>query len=196
MLKLAGKSFTCLIKGFRKYGKNAYVSPLAEIVNPRRIVLGESVTLERHARLTANGKNSSIKINEGTTIFPYALLKANGGKIEIGRGCSVNDYAIIYGYGGVVIGDDVHIASHAVLVASEHDYQKLGTVNFSLDMQGRGIKIENSVWIGAHAVILDGVTIGTGSVIGAGAVVTRDVAPYSIAVGVPARVIKKRESQG
>lgn len=56
----------------------------------------------------------------------------------------------------------------------------------------KSVVIGNDVWIGAHAVILAGVAIGDGSVIAAGAVVTKDVAPYSVVAGVPARVIKKR----
>jgi acetyltransferase-like isoleucine patch superfamily enzyme len=120
------------------------------------------------------------------------LLKTNGGTIVVGKGSSIHDYCTLYGFGGIHIGDDVHIAAHTTIVASEHDYAKLGTLSFSQAMQGKGVKIGNSVWIGVNVVILDGVTIGDGSVIGAGAVVTKDIPPDSIAVGVPARVIKKR----
>ncbi|MDD5566238.1 MAG: acyltransferase [Candidatus Omnitrophica bacterium] len=173
-------------------GKGVYISPLAEIRYPRRIRLAESVVLERHSRLCANGTNAVITIGANTTVSPYALLKSNNGTIILGSRCSVNDYAILYGYGGLTIGNNVHIASHAVVVASQHDYAKLETPDFSKDMLGKGIKIEDNVWIGAHAVILDGVTIGTGAVIGAGAVVVKDIPPFSVAVGVPARVIKTR----
>lgn len=190
-LKLWVKSILCRIRGIGSFGENAYVSPLSELRNPKKIFIGTSVVIERNARLWANGKNAQIRIGDSTTICPYALLKTNGGKIEIGRGCSVNDYSILYGFGGISMGDDVHIAAHTVIVASEHIYERLGIPDFSVEMRGQGIKIENSVWIGANAVILDGVSIGLGAVIGAGAVVTKDIPPYSVAVGVPARVIKK-----
>jgi acetyltransferase-like isoleucine patch superfamily enzyme len=191
-LKLLAKSLLCLPRGIRNCGEDVYISPFTEIKNPGKIFLGKGAVLERHSRLYANGENAQIKIGEYTTIYPYVLLKTNGGKIEIGKGCSVNDYSILYGYGGITIGDDVHIAGHTVIIASEHDYNKLGNSSFSQDILAKGVKIESHVWIGANAVILDGATIGRGSVIGAGAVVTKDIPPDSIAVGVPARVIKKR----
>jgi len=190
--KLWVKRMLCIFRRIGSLGLEVYVSPLAELKYPGRISLERGVVLEKHARLYANGENAQIKIGDYTTIYPYVLLKTNGGKIEIGKGCSVNDYSILYGYGGITIGDDVHIAAHTVIIASEHDYSRLGNPDFSKDMLGKGVKIENNVWIGANAVILDGVTIGRGSVIGAGAVVTKDIPPDSIAVGVPARVIKKR----
>ena len=65
----------------------------------------------------------------------------------------------------------------------------------SIRLQGiraNGIKIEDDVWLGVGSTVLDGVTIGKGSVIGAGAVVTKNIPPYSVAVGVPANVIKER----
>lgn len=173
-------------------GSGVYISPLAEIRYPRRIMLAEGVVLERHSRLCANGNNAVISIGANTTVSPYALLKSNNGKIILGAGCSVNDYAILYGYGGLTIGNNVHIASHVAIVASEHDYAKLETTDFSKDMRGKGIYIEDNTWVGTHAVILDGVTIGTGSVVGAGAVVTKDIPPFSVVAGVPARVIKTR----
>ncbi|MGE5280070.1 MAG: acyltransferase [Deltaproteobacteria bacterium] len=188
--KGAVKAGLCLLRGLGGFGANTYVSPLARIEYPRRVRLGGDVVLERHARLTANGPKGSIEIGDATTIYPFALLKANNGAIRIGRSCTVNDYAVVYGYGGVTIGDDVHIASHCVIVASEHDMALLGTGRFSREMIGKGIRIEASVWIGAHVVVLDGVTIGAGSVIGAGAVVARDIPPHSLALGVPARVVR------
>ncbi|RJO65755.1 MAG: acyltransferase [Candidatus Omnitrophota bacterium] len=188
LIKWAISSPHCITR----MGRGVYISPLAEIRYPHRITLAEDVVLERHSRLCANGKNAVISIGANTTVSPYALLKSNDGKIVLGACCSVNDYAILYGYGGLTIGNNVHIASHVVIVASQHDYAKLETPDFSKDMRGKGIKIEDNVWIGAHAVILDGVAIGTGAVIGAGAVVTKDIPPFSVAVGVPASVIKTR----
>jgi acetyltransferase-like isoleucine patch superfamily enzyme len=191
VFKLAAKAAACSFRGLGGFGKNTYVSPLAELRFPARIRLADHVVLERHARLTANGAKASIEIGDVTTIFPYALLNTDGGRIRIGRFCAVHDYAVIYGYGGVTIGDDVHIAAHTVIVASEHDPALLGTDRFSRDVSGRGIHIEESVWIGANAVILDGVRIGRGSVIGAGAVVSRDIPAHTLALGVPARAVKQ-----
>lgn len=191
-LKLAIKKLLCITRGIIPAKENVYISPFSEIKGVKKISLGKGVVLEKYSRLYANGENASIEIGDYTTIYPYVLLKANGGKIKIGNCCSINDYAVMYGLGGVSIGDDVHISAHTVIIASEHNYENLGTPLFSKEMKGKGITIEKSVWIGANAVILDGVTIGTGSVIGAGAVVTENIPAYSIAVGVPAQVIKKR----
>ncbi len=190
--KLLVKRISCIIKGIGRAGEDAYASPRSSVRYAGRVTLGKGAVLEPKARLVANGEGASISIGDYTTIYPYALLKTNGGRIEIGEASSVNDYCVLYGSGGITIGPDVHIAAHVVIIASEHDYSKLGSNDFSKDVGGRGVKIEKSVWVGARAVILDGVTIGTGSVIGAGAVVTEDIPPYSIAVGVPAKVIKER----
>jgi len=191
VFKLAAKAGLCSVRGLGHFGKDTYVSPLARLRFPARIRLGDHVVLERHARLIANGAKAAIDIGDATTIFPYALLNTDGGRIRIGRFCAVHDYSVIYGYGGVTIGDDVHIAAHTVIVASDHDYALLGTDRFSRDLSGEGIHIEESVWIGVNAVILDGMHIGRGSVIGAGAVVSRDIPAHSLALGVPARVVKQ-----
>lgn len=185
------KILTCLMRGIGHFEEDAYVSLLAEIRGPGRVSLAAGAVLERNSRLYALGKDARITIGTGTTIYPYALLKANGGTIAIGNYCSVNDYSVFLGLGGITLGNNVHIASHAVIAAETHPYDKLESFEFSAQMQGKGITIGDCVWVGAHAVILDGVTLGTGAVIGAGAVVTGDIPPYSVAVGVPARVIKK-----
>lgn len=84
------------------------------------------------------------------------------------------------------------IASHSSLYANNHIFSD---PNIPFKEQGvttKGIVIEDDCCLGTGVRVLDGVTIGKGSVIGAGSVVTKDIAPYSVAVGVPARVIKKR----
>ena len=115
-----------------------------------------------------------------------------GGKILVGNNCTLNVNDVIYGHGGLVIGDNVHIAAGTVIIPSNHIYddktRKIGE-------QGEislGITIGSDVWIGANCTILDGVSIGDGAIIGASSVVTKDVPAQSVAVGNPARVIKKR----
>ncbi|NJM72477.1 MAG: acyltransferase [Scytonema sp. RU_4_4] len=84
------------------------------------------------------------------------------------------------------------IASHTGIYANNHNFADLTRPMKSQGVTSKGIVIENDCWLGTGVKVLDGVRIGCGSVIGAGAVVTKDIPPYSIAVGVPARVIAQR----
>jgi acetyltransferase-like isoleucine patch superfamily enzyme len=150
------------------------------------------VAIERYVRLVADGDSAEINIGDGTYIYPYVLIKAYNGKINIGKNCTVNDYSILYGHGDLIIGDDVHIAAHTVIVPMNHIYQDPKVPISQQGISKIGVTIEDDVWIGVSTVILDGVKIGKGAVIGAGAVVTKSVPAYSVAAGVPARVIKQR----
>ena len=114
--KLLVKKLLCIIRGVGSCGSNVYISLAANLRNPGKIFLGDNVVLEQRCRLWANGKEASITIGGDTTIYPYVLLKCNRGKIVLGKDCSINDYSILYGYGGITIGNDVHIAAHTVIV--------------------------------------------------------------------------------
>jgi len=103
--------------------------------------------------------------------------------LRVGARVSINAFVHIWALGGVTIGDDTLIASHVAITALTHDPR---ATLFSASTQSRPIVIGKNVWIGTHAAILPGVTIGDGAIIGAGAVVTRDVAPGTVVVGVPA----------
>jgi acetyltransferase-like isoleucine patch superfamily enzyme len=191
-LKKLIKKAICIARGI-KSGSNSFVSFRAELVNPGRISVGNNVVIEGHARLIANGgKGAEIIIGDDTYIQPYAVLKANGGKIMLGKNCTVNDYAVLYGHGGLTIGNDVHISTHAVFVPANHVFKDPSTPISKQGETKNGITVGDDVWIGANSSILDGVNIGKGCVIGAGAVVTGPVPPFSVAAGVPARVIKQR----
>jgi len=111
-------------------------------------------------------------------------------KVEIGNNSAIGDYVVIWGGGGVMIGNDVLIAAHSVISSESHDPN---ADIFRLSHLNKPIVIEDNVWIGASVMVMPGVTIGSNSVVGAGSVVTKDIPPDSVAVGVPAKVIRKRK---
>ena len=94
--------------------------------------------------------------------------------------------------GKVTVGNDVRIASYAVLVGFNHVFASTEMPIWWQGTEEVGLVIEDDVWIGTHVTILDGVTVGAHSVIAAGSVVSKDVPPYSIVGGVPAKVIRSR----
>lgn len=192
-IKIVVKKIICLLHGVRNTGKNVYISPKAKIINGKYLTIGEDTVIEEYTKIHIESANTSIKIGENCYIYSNCLIKTYGGHILIGNNCSLNDFSILYGHGGLEIGNNVRIAAQTMMIPQNHNYSD---PNVSIAEQGitaEGIKIEDDVWIGAGVKILDGIKIGKGSVIGAGSVVTHDVSPYSIAVGSPAKVIKKRQ---
>jgi len=113
--------------------------------------------------------------------------------LDIGDNTSIAHFVHIWCGGRVVIGANCMIGSHASISSLTHDH---GQPEMIRTMVAKPVVIEDGVWIGSHAVILPGVTLGKGSVIGAGSVVTHDVPPFAIAYGAPARVTGYRETRG
>lgn len=134
----------------------------------------------------------SIEIGQRCRIHRHVLIAPYGGSIKIGNGVSINPFSVIYGHGGLVIGNDVRIATHVVIVPMNHGFDDPNTPIRKQPIVARGIRIGDDVWIGAGARILDGVDIAKGCVIGAGAVVTKSTVPYGIYGGVPARLLRLR----
>ena len=137
-------------------------------------------------------KGGKINIASGTEVLHGALILTYGGDITIGSNCSINPYSILYGHGGLTIGNNVLIAGGSMLVPNNHVYEHRDRPIVLQGSTSKGIRVEDDVWIGHGCSILDGVTIGKGSVVAAGSVVNKDVPPYSIVGGVPAKVLKKR----
>lgn len=125
-------------------------------------------------------------VDEGFGIFP-PFNADYGQNIKIGKNVFINSGCCFQDQGGIEIGDHVLIGQQVVIATIDHD----------LDPSKRGnmfpapVKIGNRVWIGAHATILSGVTVGDNSVVSAGAVVTKDVPENVVVAGVPAKIIKR-----
>jgi len=127
-------------------------------------------------------------------IFPGAYLTHTYG-LSFGRHFAVNTGVQIDARGGVTIGTGVMIGPNAFIASSDHDHMQTDRMMIFQDHVLAAVIIEDDVWIGGNAVVCGGVRIGRGAVIGAGAVVTKDVPPMAIVGGVPARPIKSRNVQ-
>lgn len=153
-----------------------------------------SVDLGRNIVVFQTTKNS-IRIGANTRVGFGTRLKAGfDGKISIGKGVWLDDYFFIHAQDDVKIGDGCMIASFVYIVDFDHkipaklfDFHNLNKNTYVRSK----VTIGKNVWIGAHCVIVRGVTIGDNAVIGAGSVVTKDVLANCVAVGVPAKVIRK-----
>jgi acetyltransferase-like isoleucine patch superfamily enzyme len=146
---------------------------------------GISFSLRRQLYKLAFKKCGRCKIYENLRVW-------NPQNFSIGNSF-INDDVWIDAWGEVEIGDDVLIGARVIIHSAEHYYEQ---PRMPIWRQGHWfgkVKIEDNVWIGAGAIILPEVTIGSGSVVAAGALVRQDVSPFSVVAGVPASVVRRRE---
>ena len=160
-------------------------------------------------------RHAGVSIDPTALISPEARIHPRGGKIQLGAKCTVAPQAIIQGNvtmgdncsvqtgtmligsgtaGQITIGNYVRIAPFVQMIATNHRFEDPTKTIHGQGMAPAPITIEDDVWVAGRVIITAGVTIGKGSVLAAGAVVTKDVAPYSVVGGVPAKLIKKREA--
>lgn len=156
------------------WGANVFVGDRVSIYQDREggsVVLGDRVYLYGDSTIQT-GAGGSLSIGTNTHIQPRCQFSAYKSPIQIGSGVQIAPGCGFYSY------------AHGMALGSSMQEQPLTTKG--------GIVIEDDVWLGYGATVLDGVRIGKGAVVGAGAVVTRDIPPLAIATGVPARIVGQR----
>ncbi len=116
-------------------------------------------------------------------------------RISIGSRVAINVNGYFDGRGEIEIGDNVMFGPNCILVSCEHGYDRTDIPMWQQEISYRKITVGDDVWVGGNVTIKSGVTVGPGSVIAAGSVVTKDVEPYSIVGGVPARVLDNRQTR-
>lgn len=169
----------------------SHVALTAKIKFPDFVSLGEKCFIRPGCFIDAPGPGKVILGNE-INMNRNVYLGAFGNSITIGDRTQLNRGASIDGRGPVELGCDVLVGPGAQIIAYQH---RFADKRVPINRQGfaaETITVEDDVWIGANATILAGVRIGRGSVVGAGAVVTKSCPPYSILGGVPARIIGQR----
>lgn len=178
---------------FAQIGKSAKIYSGVQFSRADSIEIGNRARVHSGVRLKNIDQNSKIWIRDGANIDRGVDIKAQeSGKIEIGENTFIGPYVCFAGE-SIKVGKDCLIASHSVIYAINHNFADPTRKIKEQGVSYEGIVIEDDCWLGSGVRVLDGVTIGQGSVIGAGAVVTKYIPPYSVAVGVPARVIASRK---
>jgi acetyltransferase-like isoleucine patch superfamily enzyme len=155
-----------LADGGASFGPHCYVSPAAGVFTDV-LRLGENSYIAGHAYVT--------------------------GEVTTGSDCTVNPYATVRGR--ITLGDGVRIGAHSSLLGFNHGFAPDRPVHRQ-PLTSKGITVGDDVWIGSNVVVLDGVTIGDHCVVGAGAVVTKDLPPWTVAAGNPARPLRDRRAHG
>jgi acetyltransferase-like isoleucine patch superfamily enzyme len=130
-------------------------------------------------------------VMHGAVLHVYNFRDLPHAGIRIGRDSLIGEYSVIRGQGGVTIGDRVYTSPMTQLIAVNHVFDDPQRPFIEQGITAQGIVVEDDVWIGANAVVMDGVRIGKGAVVAASAVVTKDVPPHTVVAGVPAKVIKE-----
>jgi len=184
--------------------RGVHISNNTRVIACRGIVVGRGTRVDRGATISAGEvgcwhgagdcPSGSVHIGEYCEVHTGAIVAAYGGHIHVGDRVSVNPYTILYGHGGLHIGDNTLIAAHVTVIPANHVFGDHALIR-EQGLTTRGIRIGHDVWIGTGVRILDGVTIGSRAVVAAGAVVTRNVEEGDVVVGVPAKPIRNRFSK-
>jgi acetyltransferase-like isoleucine patch superfamily enzyme len=208
---------------FAKFGDSVRIKSGVEFVQPRQIKIGDRVTINRGSYISSAGTNKSqsgnncVCLEEKVTLGVNVRINTFGnnsriylskkvildrgvdlrsldqGNIIIGESTYIGPYTCLAGPGKIKIGKNCLISSHSGIYGNNHNFADPQRRIVDQGITSKGITIEDDCWLGSGVKVLDGVAIGQGSVIGAGAVVTKDIPHYSVAVGVPAKVISYRK---
>lgn len=196
---LAGAALRRLLyKGlFKKFGGGVVLGRGLALRQPCKIEIGRGSVIDDRCSLSVRGSDDSwIRIGQGVFIGRDCTLNAREGTIEIEDHANLSSSIRIGSTSRIVIGKHTLIAAFCYIGGANH---RIDRTDVPIAEQGTeskgGVVIEEDVWLAAGVIVNDGVRIGRGSVVGAGSVVTKDLPPYSIAYGVPAKVIKNRTGQ-
>jgi acetyltransferase-like isoleucine patch superfamily enzyme len=130
-----------------------------------------------------------IKIGD-ENVIQQGFRFGNKGIVQVGNNCRINENVYIQ---SAVLGNNILIAPNVAILASSHNFERTDIpIVEQGDTEIKTVIIEDDVWLGRNVIVLPGITIGSGVIVGAGSVVTKNIPPYSIVAGVPAKLIRKR----
>lgn len=178
-------------------GGRFFLGRRSRVVFPRRIRVGRNVFIGDDSYVNGYAVNGieladDVRIREGAWIQATSRLDQPGIGLRIGEGTYIGPRCLLGAGGGIEIGRRVTFGAGVHLLAEDHEFRDASRPIQDQGVTRAGIVVEDDVWIGNNVIVLDGVRLGRGAVVGAGAVVTRDVPERAIAAGNPARVIGTR----
>ena len=179
---------------FKKVGKRVNFGKSVTLRHPYKISIEDDVAIDDYCVLDAKGlENDGIYISKNVFIGRGSILSCKNGDIILGKNVNIGFNSEIFSGSKVTIGENTLIAAYVYIIGGGHDYSRVDIPITEQEKISHGIKIERNCWIGAGVKVFDNVTIGEDTIIGAEAVVSKDIPAFSIAAGIPARVVKSRK---
>jgi acetyltransferase-like isoleucine patch superfamily enzyme len=175
-------------------GRNVTFGHGVVLRHPGKIRLGDDVVVDDLVVLDAKGQaNRGIVIGNGVFLGRGTILSCKDGDIVLGDHTNIGFHCEVFSASRVTVGRHGLFAAYTYLVGGGHEFERADVPVLEQGRSSRGITLGDDVWLGTGTKVLDGVRIGNGVVVGAGAVVTDDLPDGAVAVGVPARVVRRRE---
>lgn len=170
------------------WGRNTVVR------HPGKMWIGAGVMVDDECFFDAKGcEEGEFRLDDGVIVSRACMITGKGAGVHLGPRVNVGTGCMILSDAGITIGADTLLAGNCYVGGGAYDADApLDRPMSARPLTARPIEIGDDCWLGAGVVVIEGVTVGRGCVIGAGSVVTRDLPPYSIAVGAPARVLRAR----
>lgn len=184
--------------GFKKAGKVLFIGKRVKIKSKAHIKCGSGITIEDGCFINALCRGgveigNNFSLGRNSIIECTGVIRELGESLKIGDDVGISPNAFISVRGEVSIGSSTIFGPGVKIFSENHIFKDLDTPIYLQGADRQGVSIGEDCWIGANAVILDGVHIGNHCVIAAGAIVNSDIPDYTVAGGVPARILKSRK---
>lgn len=196
--------FKSLVRGkfkglfFKEQSGLIFIKKNVRLFNKSYISAKKNLILEDNCEIDGMSKKGLV-FGENVTIGTHAVIRPSnfyGGEpgegLKIGANSNIGAFNYIGCSGYIEIGENVMFGPRISVYAENHSFDRTDITIKEQGVKRSFVKIEDDCWIGSHSTILAGVTVGKGSIIAAGSIVTKDVPPYSIVAGVPAKIIRSR----
>ena len=180
---------------FKQVGKDIILGQGIVLRHPQSITLGDRVAIDDYTLLDASGAgDSGILLGNDVIVSRNCVIQGKTGPLKLGDGVDVGCNTILSSGSGIFIGNSVLIAGNCYIGGGRYIANRTDIPIKEQGIYSRGpVIIKDDVWLGAGVTVLDGIEIGRGCIVGAGALVTKNLPDYSIAVGVPAKVTQTRK---
>lgn len=175
-------------------GKNPIIGKHVTFRHPKKIRLGDCISIDEGSLLDASGTSKEgIVIGNDVIVSRNCVIQGKTGSVKIDDRADIGCNVVISSVSGIHIGKSTLIAANCCIGGARYYSKVKDKPMMDQGVYSKGpIVIGDDVWIGAGAIILDGVKLGHGCIVGAGSVVTKEVPEYAIVTGVPAKILKHR----
>ncbi len=178
---------------FAELGHGVVFGRNVVIRHPYKMKIGDNVMIDDNCVLDAKGCHGTDFVIGNNVIFSRGcILSAKDGKLSIGDNTNFGANCLVYAVKEAIIGKDTLFAAQCYVGGSMYHIERTDIPPIQQGSYANGVSIGDGCWLGAGVKLIDGAHVGDGVVLGAGAIVNKDIEAFTIAVGVPAKIIQKR----